>query len=170
MLLVGTGADELLAGYSRHRTTFARGGWAALAAELASDVSRLWLRNLGRDDRVLSAAGKEARAPFLDEGVVALLRALPLALIADLRLPHGVGDKALLRAVAALLGLRGASVRVKRAMHMGTGIVKQSNSRMFGGSSAARASGFDSLEALLRGGGGGGGGGGIGIAVGVSGS
>jgi len=160
VLLVGTGADELLAGYSRHRSTFARGGWPLLAAELASDASRLWLRNLGRDDRVLSASGKEARAPFLDEGVVALLRALPLALVADLRLPHGVGDKALLRAVAALLGLRGASVRVKRAMHMGSGIVKKTNARVFGATSAARASGAESLESLLRGRGGGSGGGG----------
>ena len=39
-----------------------------------------WARNLGRDDRCVGAHGRESRYPYLDEGVVALLRALPLAL------------------------------------------------------------------------------------------
>jgi len=38
-----------------------------LQRELFKDTSRLWARNLGRDDRVLSHWGKEARHPFLDE-------------------------------------------------------------------------------------------------------
>ena len=40
-----------------------------LAAELAFDAGRLWLRNLGRDDRLISAHGREARFPYLDEAV-----------------------------------------------------------------------------------------------------
>lgn len=50
-LLVGIGADEQMAGYSRHRTKFKSGGVAALVAELNKDTERLWDRNLGRDDR-----------------------------------------------------------------------------------------------------------------------
>ena len=33
MILSGLGADELLGGYSRHRTAFKRGGWLALLDE-----------------------------------------------------------------------------------------------------------------------------------------
>ncbi len=59
-LLVGIGADEQMAGYGRHRTTFLRGGYPALTEELNIDLSRLWLRNLGRDDRCISDHGREA--------------------------------------------------------------------------------------------------------------
>jgi asparagine synthetase B (glutamine-hydrolysing) len=75
VVLSGLGADEQLAGYKgRHRNCFGRpadagGGWAGLAAELAFDAGRLWLRNLGRDDRLISAHGREARFPYLDEAV-----------------------------------------------------------------------------------------------------
>lgn len=58
MALLGTGADEQLAGYGRHRTSFRERGWGGLASELELDVSRLWLRNLGRDDR--RARGRSA--------------------------------------------------------------------------------------------------------------
>lgn len=47
-LLVGLGADEQLAGYGRHRTTFLQGGYEALCEEMNKDLSRLWQRNLGR--------------------------------------------------------------------------------------------------------------------------
>lgn len=79
VLFSGLGADEQLAGYKgRHRTVFQRGGLAALANELDSDVSRLWWRNLGRDDRVVGDHGREMRFPFLDEDVIAFLASLPL--------------------------------------------------------------------------------------------
>lgn len=106
VLLVGLGADEQMAGYGRHRTVFARGGYAALAAELNLDMGRLWTRNLGRrvtsggpciaanlfhsvylfipscwrrrDDRCIADKGREAWFPYLDEGLVALLQQLPL--------------------------------------------------------------------------------------------
>lgn len=91
VLLLGTGADELMGGYSRHRSAQLRGGDAGLRAELAKDVARLWVRNLGRDDRVISDSGREARFPYLDESVMALLRGLPLSCIVDLTLPRGQG-------------------------------------------------------------------------------
>jgi len=51
VLLSGLGADEQLAGYSRHRTTFRLGGWKALENELEMEINRISRRNLGRDDR-----------------------------------------------------------------------------------------------------------------------
>lgn len=154
VVLVGIGADELMGGYGRHRTAFfapENGGWKTLRSSLDSDIDGIWIRNLGRDDRVIASLGKEARHPFLDESVVALLRSLPLPLIVEPRLPHGVGDKQILRAVASLLGLRAASVRVKRAMHFGCRIAKQANIASFGSVSKANgcgSTGFD-LESLL---------------------
>jgi asparagine synthetase B (glutamine-hydrolysing) len=61
VLLCGIGSDEQLAGYGRHRTSFNRGGWSALDQELDMDIRRLWIRNLARDDRLISYHGKEAR-------------------------------------------------------------------------------------------------------------
>ena len=50
ILLSGVGADEQMASYGRHKTTYQRGGYNALQAELQMEVVRLWTRNLGRDD------------------------------------------------------------------------------------------------------------------------
>ena len=37
--------------------------------EMSLDLDRIWHRNMGRDDRVISVNGKEARFPFLDVAV-----------------------------------------------------------------------------------------------------
>lgn len=86
VLLLGIGADEQMAGYGRHRSAFLAGGWSRLEAELQQDVARLWKRNLGRDDRVCSDHGRETRFPYLDEDVMAFLRAVPLPVV------RGLGD------------------------------------------------------------------------------
>ena len=78
VILMGQGADEQCGGYGRHRTVFKAGGFEALRVEIAADVRRLWLRNLGRDDRCVGARGREARFPFLDEAVVAAISQLPV--------------------------------------------------------------------------------------------
>lgn len=134
-LISGLGADELLGGYVRHRTAFHRGGYADLAAELEADCARLWLRNCGRDDRAVAAEGKEARWPFLDEDVCAVIAALPLADIVDFSLPAGEGDKRVLRKIARGLGIPRSAARVKRAFHFGSGVAKLSN-RMAGRANA----------------------------------
>jgi len=139
--LLGTGADEQAAGYSRHRAAFLRGGDAALSLELEVDVRRLWDRNLGRDDRLIADNGREARHPFLDEEVVAAIGRVPLAALADLSRPPGEGDKLVLRDVARLLGLSGCARRVKRAIQFGTGLGKLVGLRDHGSTRAARASG-----------------------------
>lgn len=105
ILLSGVGADEQMAGYGRHRTTYQRGGYEALGSELHMEVNRLWTRNLGRDDRCLSDHGKEARFPYLDEDVMAYLKALPLEKKCDMTRPLGEGDKLILRRVARMIGV-----------------------------------------------------------------
>ncbi|GLI65455.1 hypothetical protein VaNZ11_008836 [Volvox africanus] len=132
VVLLGHGADEQCGGYGRHRTRFRSGGWASLAEELEVDVRRLWLRNLGRDDRLVADWGREARHPFLDEEVMQVLLRARLDSIVDLRLPAGQGDKHVLRSALALLGLPRAAARVKRAIQFGSRIGKASNTRDFG--------------------------------------
>ena len=94
-----------MAGYGRHKTTFQRGGYELLREELRMEVSRLWTRNLGRDDRCLSDHGREARFPYLDEDVVAFLELLPIECKCDFSLPLGSGDKRILRLVARTIGV-----------------------------------------------------------------
>eukprot|EP00004_Rigifila_ramosa_P016381 TRINITY_DN3886_c0_g1_i1.p1 TRINITY_DN3886_c0_g1~~TRINITY_DN3886_c0_g1_i1.p1 ORF type:complete len:677 (-),score=108.94 TRINITY_DN3886_c0_g1_i1:91-2121(-) len=128
VLLVGCGADEQMAGYGRHATAWRRGapnGEAVLTAELNLDMSRLWQRNLGRDDRIISDHGKEGRYPFLDETVRAAIARLPLKVICDLRLPRGQGDKMVLRRIARdILGLERSAEFPKRAVQFGSHVVK----------------------------------------------
>lgn len=123
VLFSGLGADELMAGYKgRHRTVFRTEGCEAVAREMDADISRLWFRNLGRDDRVIADHGREVRHPFLDEQVLDYVTALPLVPhVCDLSLPDGVGDKALLRRAARRLGLSSDTAsRAKRAIQFGS--------------------------------------------------
>lgn len=145
VLLLGMGADELLAGYARHRTAWRRGGYDALNAELDLDVGRIATRNLGRDDRVVADTGKEARFPFLDEDVVALVRTeLHLGDLADLDKPPGVGCKQVLRDVANSIGLSTCAKLQKRAIQFGTRIASHSNKLAFG--SNRRADGATAFD------------------------
>jgi asparagine synthetase B (glutamine-hydrolysing) len=139
VVLLGHGADELFGGYGRHRTRFAAAGWQGLSEELRLDVRRLWRRNLGRDDRLVSDRGREARHPFLDEGVVAAALALPLHALVDLRGPPGAGDKRVLRECCARLGLPRAAARVKRAIQFGSRLAKAADAAHFGGTRRANA-------------------------------
>ncbi len=144
ILISGVGADEQLAGYGRHRTTFQRGGYDTLQSELKMEVGRLWTRNLGRDDRCLSDHGKEARFPFLDEDVVAYLERLPVDRKCDMTEAPGVGDKLLLREVARVIGVHSCSTLVKRAIQFGSRIAKVSDRSRFG--SCRRATGTASIQ------------------------
>ncbi len=139
IVLLGTGADEQAAGYGRHRTAFRAGGARSLVAELEADVRRLWLRNLGRDDRLVSDCGREARFPFLDETVMACMASIPITVLADMALPPGAGDKSALRAISRTLGLYVTSGRVKRAIQFGSGLSRAVNVRDFGSGRQANA-------------------------------
>ncbi|KAF8898510.1 asparagine synthase-domain-containing protein [Infundibulicybe gibba] len=120
VLLNGLGSDELLGGYGRHRTAFEIGGWEGVIEELQLELDRIPVRNLGRDDRVISSNGKETRHPFLALTVVNFLANLPVHLKMDPRLEVGMGDKLLLRLAVRKLGLVEASRRKKRAMQFGS--------------------------------------------------
>ncbi|XP_069011015.1 asparagine synthetase domain-containing protein 1 [Embiotoca jacksoni] len=128
VILTGIGADEQLAGYSRHRVRFKTSGHEGLIQELAMELDRISSRNLGRDDRVIGDHGKEARFPYLDEDVVSFLNSLPVWEKADLSLPRGVGEKLLLRLTAKQLGLGQSAVLPKRAMQFGSRIAKMEDS------------------------------------------
>ena len=139
VLLNGLGSDELLGGYGRYRTAYGAAGWNAVIEEvirrleslfikdssdffskLQLDLDRIPVRNLGRDDRIISSHGKETRHPFLSISVVNFVSELPVHLKVDPRLDAGVGDKLLLRLAARKLGLVEASGRKKRAMQFGS--------------------------------------------------
>ena len=83
------------------------------------DLDRLPVRNLGRDDRIISFWGKEVRYPFLAGHVVDFLARTPVWMKMDFRFEEGVGDKMLLRLLARRLGLGAASSEKKRAIHFG---------------------------------------------------
>ncbi len=144
ILLLGMGADEQMAGYGRHRTVFKHGGWRELREELMRERGRLWLRNLGRDDRVVSDWAREARYPYLDERVVELLSRLALPVVCDLVQELGAGDKLVLRNVARELGLRRSSYLQKRAIQFGTRIA---NRRVHG---TAKVSGDMDIAELVH--------------------
>ncbi|XP_072117798.1 asparagine synthetase domain-containing protein 1 [Mobula birostris] len=127
VVLTGIGADEQLAGYSRHRIRYKTSGFEGLVKELEMELDRISSRNLGRDDRVIGDHGKEARFPFLDEAVVSFLNSLPVWDKADLTLPHGIGEKLLLRMAAKELGLSASATLPKRAMQFGSRISKMEN-------------------------------------------
>jgi asparagine synthetase B (glutamine-hydrolysing) len=92
----------------------------AYGTKLQLELDRIPVRNLGRDDRVISAHGKEVRYPFLDLTVVSFLSQLPIHHKLDPRAELGLGDKMLLRYAARSTGLELASSRKKKAMQFGS--------------------------------------------------
>ena len=123
ILLSGLGADEQLAGYSRHRRAFDTLGMEGLEQELATDLDRISSRNLGRDDRVMSDHGKEIRYPFLDEKLISFLNVIPIRYKCNLKLDRGIGEKYLLRQACFKLGLsKERCGTLKRAIQFGSRI------------------------------------------------
>ncbi|KAI5305912.1 hypothetical protein KEM56_002891 [Ascosphaera pollenicola] len=141
VLLSGLGADELFGGYTRHGTAYRRQGFPGLIAELELDVTRLGKRNLGRDDRVLSHWGREARYPFLDEDFLFWVLGLPVwqktgfgQENVDASSEEGSLDaeKKALRLLAWRLGLRRAAGEKKRAIQFGSRTAKMESGRSKG--------------------------------------
>ncbi|XP_043484828.1 asparagine synthetase domain-containing protein 1 [Leptopilina heterotoma] len=124
ILLLGMGADELFGGYMRHRTILRQKGWEALIEELKLELNRISDRNLGRDDRVTSDHGKQARFPYLDENLVEFVQTIPPweRCCPTEKFPCGLGDKLLLRLVARKLNLKNAANFPKRAFQFGSRI------------------------------------------------
>lgn len=113
----GLGADEQFGGYSRHLKAWNQGSWNALVQEMQLDLDRISMRNLGRDDRIISDAGREVRFPYLDEDFVEWASSLRIWEKVDLRLP--TGDKVLLREMLAWMGFQRGAAEKKRAIQFG---------------------------------------------------
>lgn len=126
VLLLGSGADELFGGYSRHRNAFKRADLgeneSILTKELELDWIRLPHRNLARDDRVISDHSMTPRTPYLQEEVIELVRSLKANQRCNLNLEAGVGDKLFLRLCAQKLGLKRCCFLKKRALQFGSRI------------------------------------------------
>lgn len=143
VLLSGLGADELFAGYARHGVAFARDGFRGLIDEIHLDVSRLGKRNLGRDDRILSNWGREARYPFLDEDFVSYVLEAPVWEKCGFGVPDppettGVDytgidpEKRALRLLAIKLGMTTVAREKKRAIQFGSRTAKMEKGRTKG--------------------------------------
>ena len=124
VLLSGLGADELFGGYTRHATAFNRNGFPGLLDELELDVNRLGKRNLGRDDRVISYWGREARFPYLDESLVKWAVESPIwekcgfrtNRLEEPEFPDIEPGKKVLRLLAYDLGMHSVAQEKKRAV------------------------------------------------------
>uniref|UniRef100_A0A2A4JAE2 Glutamine amidotransferase type-2 domain-containing protein n=1 Tax=Heliothis virescens TaxID=7102 RepID=A0A2A4JAE2_HELVI len=127
VLLVGSGADELFGGYTRHKNAFKRNGWLGLNKELQLDWKRISFRNLARDNRVICDHGRQPRMPYLDEDLTShILQLKPwLRCFPSEDLGIGIGDKLMLRLVAFNLGLTEAVVLPKRALQFGSRIANK---------------------------------------------
>lgn len=102
------------------------------------DLDRIPLRNLSRDDRVISSHARDARYPYLDLGFIKYVSSLPMWQKCNFALGPGHGDKLLIRLAAERCGLPLTSHRVKRAMQFGTKSAKLQESRPRGFNAGAQ--------------------------------
>lgn len=116
VVFTGLGADELFSGYSRYWVAFNRGGLEELREEMSFDFQRLWVRNLGRDDRSISDNNKEVRLPYLYDSLARGISDIDFCLLTDFTGKKGSGDKLLLRALASQYGLSSTSTFSKKAI------------------------------------------------------
>ncbi|XP_052745911.1 asparagine synthetase domain-containing protein CG17486 isoform X2 [Bicyclus anynana] len=124
ILLLGSGADELFGGYTRHRNAFKRNSWIGLSKELMLDWKRISFRNLARDNRVICDHSRQPRMPYLDEDLVNYVIKLKpwLKCFPSTHLENGIGDKLILRLVALYNGLNQVVFLPKRALQFGSRI------------------------------------------------
>lgn len=137
VLLSGLGADELFAGYARHGMAYSRNGFEGLIEEINLDVGRLGKRNLGRDDRIISNWGREARYPYLDEEFVSWVLRVPVWEKCGFGTPDDDEpsldpEKKALRLVALRLGLERVAREKKRAIQFGSRTAKMEKGRTKG--------------------------------------
>lgn len=130
VILIGSGADELFGGYTRHRNAFKRStpDRDLLLEELNLDWARLPSRNLARDDRVIGDHGITVRAPFIEEYFVKFVQQLKPLQRCYPAFSEGVGDKLLLRLCAYKLGLHNCAKFRKRALQFGSRIADKRQS------------------------------------------
>ena len=114
-VLYGLGAEELFAGYERHKQVKKDD----LNKECLAGLLGMHERDLYRDYMVAKAHGISLRAPFLAPDLVAYALRIPAAYKLA-----GDRDKAILREIARDLGLTKVAGRKKRAVQYGSNVVK----------------------------------------------
>lgn len=120
VIFVGSGADELFCGYKNHNVE------NDLRHRIDSDIQNIWERNLGRDDRVISDNGVEARFPYLDIDIIKFVRIIPPEL--NFTIDNGImQNKSLIRNALKKLGFEQSYSHKKKAMQFGSGIFKINN-------------------------------------------
>ena len=142
ILMSGIGADEIFGGYSRYKSSFKHYDEAGVVREMSLDLDRLWHRNMGRDDRVVSCHSRELRFPFLDSHLWLSLRSLSLNEVTQVSRPGW--EKHILRTFAKNLGFEETASYKKRAIQFGTRISQVSNRQEFG--SNRKAKGWQSIR------------------------
>lgn len=135
ILLSGLGADEIFGGYARYKIAHRHDGNSGVQREMALDIDRIWHRNMGRDDRIISYHAREVRFPFLDSKLWAYLSTLDLSEVT--KIDQVGGDKCILRRYAENLGLSAATFK-KRAIQFGSRVAQVSNIKYFGSHRAAK--------------------------------
>lgn len=146
VLFSGLGADELWGGYSRHEGIFDSlkedsplediyQMYVELSESLLHDITVIYQRNLGRDDRAISSWGKELRYPYLDSDVVEFSAKVPSHYKVQfewttVQTKKGAkrtkiySRKFLLRELCRSLGLPMAAGEEKRAIQFGAKLAK----------------------------------------------
>ena len=119
VILTGSGAEELFAGYDRHLQCFLKGG--DLRKMLSDELRALYSKDLENAEFIASINHCELRYPFLDMKVIELAASLK----PELNLSKEGEKKRILKAVSKYLGLPEEVVeRPKKAMQYGSGIHK----------------------------------------------
>jgi len=123
VLLAGQGADELLGGYRRYLTGYARDGADRVKQAMYHDVAMSYETNLQRDEPVCAYHNVELRLPYVDLRVMRYALSLPLGLKIS-----SVDDtlrKRVLRQVAKDIGIPASIAhKPKKAIQFTTGVDK----------------------------------------------
>jgi len=116
-VLDGLGAEELFAGYERHK----RIKKEDLNKECLAGLLGMYTRDLYRDDLVAKSQGISLRAPFLATELVDYALRIPASYkLSDDKMEN----KLILRDIAKDLGLEEVASRKKRAMQYGSNFLK----------------------------------------------
>jgi asparagine synthase (glutamine-hydrolysing) len=119
VILTGSGAEELFAGYDRHLQCFLSGG--DLRKMLSDELRALYSKDLKNAEFIASINRCELRYPFLEMRVIELATSLK----PELNLSRQGEKKRILKAVSREMGLPEDVVeRQKKAMQYGSGIHK----------------------------------------------
>ncbi|ETB62918.1 hypothetical protein YYC_00543 [Plasmodium yoelii 17X] len=88
MIIIGSGADELYGGYYRQNNKIQENGNLKKnnykLKEMIKDIKRLWIRNLYRDDRIITYANKCEQYvfyPYLDINLINFLFSIPFQIV-----------------------------------------------------------------------------------------